>query len=415
MPLSESLNEFEVAYVLFRFPVLTETFVANEIWALQQQEGIKVRLLSLLKPKDEPIHPLSEQLATDVWYAPDIFSRRLWRAQLYFLTRSPRRYLRLLVQLLRQTYPTRFLDLFLKRATFFLKAIASAYQLKNTSVKVIHTHFAWLSGAAARIISELLDLPFTVTVHAYDIFSTENDLLCFATSAAERVIAISEFNKQTVLQTCPTVKERTLSVIHCGIDLDLFHPSIRTDNETLSILAVGSLTPKKGHRYLIQACRQLKADGVDFRCTIIGGGPQEPKLKQLIREYNLEGQIDLSGPRKQPEVIKACQQHDLFVLACAVLPSGARDGIPVVLMEALAMQMPVISTPVSGIPELVRHGETGWIVPERDAAAIAEAITHLAADKSLRERLGHNGRVLVEREFEIQGNAAQLAAVFRQI
>jgi len=409
------MGELDVAYVLFRFPVLTETFVANEIWALRQQAGIKVHLFSLLKPKDEPVHPLSEQLVEHVNYAPDVHTWRLWRAQFHFLVRSPGRYLTLLTELVTQPYPGRRANLFLKRVAVFLKAVALAYELKNTPVRLLHTHFAWLSGAAARIISELLGRPFTVTVHAYDIFSSENDLLCFTTCAASRVVAISEFNRQTVLECCPDVKERIATVIHCGIDVDMFCPMARADAEPLSILSVGSLVAKKGHKYLIQACQQLKANGVDFRCSIIGGGSGEKALEQLIRECELEGLVDLKGPCKQSDVLNAYQEYDLFALACVVLLDGGRDGIPVVLMEAMAMQMPVISTPVSGIPELVRHGETGWLVPERDATALAEAITRLAADEPLRKRLGRNGRALVEKEFEIRGNAARLADVFRQV
>ncbi len=408
------MSELHVAYVLFKFPVLTETFIANEIWALRQQGRVKVHLFSLLKPKADPVHPLSERLATDVWYAPGVFAWELWRAQFHFLARSPGPYLALLAQLLGQAYPTWPLGLFAKRLVIFLKAVAVAYKLEAMPARVVHTHFAWLSGAAARIIATLRGLPFTVTVHAYDIFSIENDLLRFTARSANRVIAISEFNKQAVLDMCPGVKEEAISVIHCGVDLGLFHASTTTGSRPLSILSVGSLTAKKGHEYLIRACRQLKADGVDFRCAIIGGGPAEPALRQLIRECGLEGRVELRGPRTQPEVLCAYQEHDLFVLACVVASDGGQDGIPVVLMEAMAMQMPVISTPVSGIPELVRHGETGWIVPERDATAIAEAIARLAADQPLCERLGRNARSLVEKEFEIQRSACQLADVFRQ-
>lgn len=408
-------DPLEIAYVLFRFPVLTETFVASEVWALRQQPGISVRLLSLLEPKAGPVHPLAKQLSGDVLYAPTWHSWLLWRAQLYFFVRSPLRYLTLLVLLLGQPYPKQFLGIAAKRVGIFLRAVALARTLRELPVQLIHTHFAWLSGAAARVISQLIGVPFTVTVHAYDIFSTENDLLRFTTSSAARVIAISEFNKQAVLEKCPSVQEESISVIHCGIDLARFSPVPRQDRETLSILSVGSLVAKKGHKYLILACRELAANGVNFTCTIIGGGPNRQELEQLIRESHLEGKVELRGPCLQPEVLRAYHEYDLFVLACVVVSSGNRDGIPVALIEALATQMPVISTPVSGIPELVRHEETGWIVPQRDALALAEAISRLGSDRELCWRLARNGRALVEQEFDIEFNAIRLGNVFRQV
>lgn len=409
----EKVAPLKVAYILFRFPVLTETFVANEIWEMQQR-GVRVHIFSLLRPKDEPVQHVSQQLVKDAQYAPELWSWRLWWAQLYFLIQSPRAYLGLLAALIRQPYrrPYRIP----KRLFIFLKAVALAYVLKDMSVQLLHAHFAALPGAGTRIIAELLGLPFTVTVHAYDIFRS-SDFLCFTTSSAARVIAISEFNKRSVLNMCPAVKEQSVTVIHCGVDLERFRPSDAVDkgNKPLLILSVGGLVPKKGHAYLIRACHQLKGKGLDFQCSIIGGGPGEESLSKLVRELDLEDMVKLSGPCTSDDVLRAYREHDLFVLACVTLPSGDRDGIPVVLMEAMAMQMPAISTSVSGVSELVRHEETGWLVPERDVDAIVEAVTRLAADKPLREQLGRNGRALVEKEFEIRRNVTQLADVFRQV
>lgn len=403
-----------MAYVLLRFPFLTETFVADEIWEMQQQ-GVPVRLYSLLRPPEEPVHPTSQHLAKDTQYAPEFFSSRLWWAQIYFFVRSPIKYITLLVQLIRQPYPRSFGALFLKRGFIFLKAVSLALALKDASVKVIHSHFAWLSGAAAMVISSLLDIPFTVTLHAYDIYAS-NDLLCLIVRSASHIIAISEYNKQMVLDACPGIEGDAISVIHCGINLDLFTPRARIHREgPLSILSIGSLIEKKGHEYLIRACRQLKARGIDFRCTIIGKGPSEGSLRQLVRDCNLEGYVVLAGSRPRDDVLDAYHRSDLFVLASVVGRSGDRDGIPVVLMEALAMQTPVISTEVSGIPELVRHNNTGWLVLERDPTAIAEAIAELAYDDRLRARLAHNGRALVEREFDIKGNVSRLINVFRRV
>lgn len=410
------MDILNIAYILLRFPHLTETFVADEIWEVQQQ-GVRVSLFSLLKPRQGPVQPTSKRLAKDTRYAPELWSWRLWWAQLYFLARSPFVYLALLTRLVRQPYPKRFLFLFFRRMLIFLKAVSLAYELKDTSVKLVHTHFAWLSGAAAWVISKLLDIPFTVTVHAYDLYSS-NDLLHLTVCSASRIVAISEYNKRMVLKMCPGLRESLISVIHCGINLERFAPPARSGNNgqgPLSILSVGSLIEKKGHEYLIQACQQLKARGVDFRCTIIGKGPDEEFLRQLMHDHDLEDRIVLIGARQQDDVLAIYRDSDLFVLASVVAQDGDRDGIPVVLMEAIAMQIPVISTRVSGIPELVRHKETGWLVPERDVMAIANAIAHLASDDKLRLHLAHNGRALVEREFEIRSNVSRLISVFRQV
>jgi colanic acid/amylovoran biosynthesis glycosyltransferase len=144
-------------------------------------------------------------------------------------------------------------------------------------------------------------------------------------------------------------------------------------------------------------------------------GPREDSLRQLVRDCDLEDRVVLAGAQRRNEILDAYRASDLFVLACVVGRSGDRDGIPVVLMEALAMQVPSISTQVSGIPELVRHKETGWLVPERNASALADAIVTLADDGKLRADLARNGRSLVEKEFEIKANAGRSLDVFRKV
>jgi glycosyltransferase involved in cell wall biosynthesis len=305
-----------------------------------------------------------------------------------------------------------------RRLAVFLKAVYLAKELEGSQVKLVHTHFAWLSAAAAMVISRLLDLPFTVTTHAFDIYSVRNDLLRLTSTAADHVITISEFNKQAILQKCPKVKEGRIDVIHCGIDLDEFQPSVKRHDPTsgvLRILSVGSLLEKKGHEYLVQACGQLKAQGIDFHCTIVGEGGLRRKLESLVKDLGLEDVIMLAGSRKQAWVRDALENSHLFVLACAVACDGDRDGIPVALMEALAMEIPVISTSVSGIPELVHHGETGLLVPEKDATALAAAMAHLAEDEALRWQLAGNGRKLVVAEFGIRKNAARLVNLFHRV
>lgn len=412
----QSLN---VAYILLHFPYLTETFVAEEIRAIQA-EGIDVHIISLLKPGPGLVQSLSQQLLPYTWYAPGLLAPRLWRAQIYFLFKSPRLYWSLLAALLRQPYPRQPPILLVKRLIVFFKAVAVAHYLQDTETQLLHAHFAALPGAAAGIITRLLGLPFTVTVHAFDIYCrVKNELLYLVTSQADHIIAISEYNRQHVaaLGTCSA---KAISVIHCGVNLAQFEEqhqrqTERSPSEPFSILSVGSLVPKKGHVHLIAACHLLQQRRFDFVCNIIGSGRNKLALEQHIQAYGLQNQVKILEYCPHPEIIAACRQHDLFVLASVIAREGDRDGIPVVLMEAGAVGMPIISTQVSGIPELIHHNETGWVTPPGDPAALADAIVTLAADPALRARLGQNARDFVRAEFDIKGSARLLATLFRTI
>jgi colanic acid/amylovoran biosynthesis glycosyltransferase len=410
------MQSINVAYILLHFPHLTETFVAEEIQAIRSQ-GINVRIISLLKPKPGPVQPLSQQLLPCTWYAPDLLTLSLWRAHCHFLLKSPRLYLGLLAHLLRQPYTRTSLTMLAKRLVTFLKAVAVSHYLEGSDTQLLHAHFARLPGAAAWIIARLLDLPFTVTVHAFEIYSYKNDLLRLVTSQASRVITISEHNRRQIAALTARPAE-AISVIHCGVNLAKLWEQSRREakrpaGDLLRILSVGSLVPKKGHSYLVAACDLLKKRGFDFACTIIGGGPSEPILQQQIQVRGLQNHVNLLGARPHPQIMAAYHQHDLFVLASVVAPGGDRDGIPVVLMEAGALGLPIISTRVSGIPELVRHNETGWLVPPSDAEALADAITALGTDPVLQGHLGQNARALVQAEFSIERNALLMAALLQ--
>jgi glycosyltransferase involved in cell wall biosynthesis len=407
------MSGIEVAYVLLRFPQLTETFVAEEIHHVQSL-GVKVRLFSLLAPRQELVHPVSAELLPQVCYVPGLHAPSLWGAQIHILLQDPVRYCRLLWHLLSQPSPHRSFRP--KRLVTFLKAVWAARELQKTPVQLVHSHFAWLSAAAGAIVSQLLDLPLTVTTHAFDIYSIQNDLLALTTQLADRVVTISEYNKQAMLEVVPNLEADQIEVVHCGVSLEKFQATTRPSNvQTFQITAVGSLILKKGHEYLIRACGELGKNGIDYRCVVVGDGALKQPLQALISQLGLDERIVLKGPQSQTWVRDRLQETDLFALPCVVEKNGERDGIPVVMMEALAMEVPVVSTSVSGIPELIRHEETGLLVPERDASALAAAIARLAQDKGLRCMLATNGRALVEREYDIWKNARRLVELFQQV
>ncbi len=399
------MQPLKVAYILLYFPKLTETFIAGEITSMQSHKYVDVRIISLLSPKKGPVQVASQRLLQDTSYAPALLSGTTWHAHFYFVRKSFHLYQTLLTTLLRQPYRNQPLRALLQRLVVFVKAVSVAYSLRDSDIHIFHTHFAWLPGAATWICARLLNRPFTVTVHAYDLYSNKNDLLPLVSREASHVIAVSEFNRSHIAQL-DTRASSGISVIHCGVGQATFaeHSKHRIDRAPLTavrLLSVGSLVPKKGHHDLISACHLLRARGIDFSCTIIGAGPDERILRQSIQAYDLARQVRLIGARSASYIMAAYQEHDVFVLASVVAPDGDRDGIPVVLMEAGRAGLPVISTALSGIPELIRHGDTGLLVAPEDPIALAAAIEVLAGDPGMRQRMGTNARLLVEDQFDI--------------
>lgn len=404
----------KVAYILFRFPCVTETFIAEEMQKIQD-EDVEIVIYSLLSPKKELIQPVSEKLLPLVRTAPGVMHLSLWAAQARYLFKSPKTYFGLLSELMNQ--PASFGIIYLKRLATFLKSIWIAKDLETRNPRMIQTHFAWLSAAGASIVSQLLNIPFTVTTHAFDIYSVENDLLTLVTSKAARVVTISQFNKQAMLEKNPLLTPDKIKIIHCGVDLSFFSKNkiSSTLNAPPQITSIGSLIVKKGHEYLIRACALLKEQGIPFHCVIIGSGFLEGHLKELIRRLDLEKEVELAGPQPQQWVRDRLAASDVFALACVKEEKGGRDGIPVALMEAMATGIPVISTPVSGIPELIDDGKTGLLAAEKDPESLAKGIARLFQDRELRETLRENGFSVVMSQFDIRKNVAQLSRVFKEV
>lgn len=402
----------KAAYVLLRFPCLTETFVAEEIQKMQAA-GIEVCIYSLLASRDNLIQPVSVSLLPFARTAPNLLHPALWAAQLQYLFHSPRTYFNLAAILLKQPSPRR--SVFFKRLAIFWKSVWIARDLEKRRIDLIHTHFAWLAAAAGWIAGSLLEVPYTITAHAYDIYSEKNDLLPLTARNAARVITISQKNRQAIKEFVPGLPEEKIQVIHCGVDLDYFtwQPAgFPFPPSPLQITSVGSLIEKKGHEYLIRACDILKREGFPFRCNIIGAGELEQELTALVRQLGLDGMVTLTGKRSQDQVKTRLSVSNVFILACVRTSSSDQDGIPVAMMEAMAMGVPVISTPVSGIPELITHGVTGLLVNERDPEGIARSVTSLVQDTALRTTLQVEGRKLVEKEYNIITNVDNLKQIF---
>lgn len=405
-------NNLKVAYILSRFPRLTETFILREMYWIRQFE-VDVHIFSLLNPLPTPVHQQAEEMMPYVHYSPFFLSRALILAQFHFIFLSPLGYLRALLGAIWQTYREPLV--LLRVLLLFPKSVYFARQMEELGIDHVHAHFVWVNGVAAGIASDLIGVTFSLHPHAFGLFMRDQINVRRQLEQATKIVTVSEFHRAYITDLCPGLDPDDIEIVHYGLETDRFRPSPEsTDNGIPHILSVGSLVEKKGHEYLLAACALLAEKGYEFQCSIVGVGSLQESLQIRIEHYKLDDKVNLLGGKEQAEVLDLYRQSDIFALACVVARDGDRDGMPNVLIEAMAMQIPVVTTPVTGIPELVRDGESGLLVPERDVAALSQALERLIQDKHLRRELGAKGRERVLNGFDIRQTAAKLAAIFHE-
>jgi colanic acid/amylovoran biosynthesis glycosyltransferase len=296
------------------------------------------------------------------------------------------------------------------------KALAAAWRLRRAQVDHIHAHFANQTADCAAIAGAVSGIPFSFTAHAYDIYSTalrmRNTTLGWKVRRAARVMAVSDFAAALLRAYLPPTAAERVHTVRVGIPLELF----RTEpppppGGPLRLLCVARFFEKKGLDTLIDACAVLRERGVEFELRLYGDGPLRPVLAARITQLGLGRHVLLGEAIVQEEVARAMKACHVFVMPCRQDRTGDMDGIPTVFMEAMATGRPVVSCDISGIPELVRDGDTGLLVPPDDPPALAAAIARLAADHGLRQRLGERGRALVERQHDRRLNTRHLLEI----
>ncbi|HYE71985.1 MAG TPA: glycosyltransferase [Blastocatellia bacterium] len=419
-----------VAYILKGFGRTSETFITNEIFLLEKL-GLRLSLFSLLRLTGQQQHAVHSEIKTVPEYLPEtssLESEGLWRWLRHNIARFSQAHARLF-----QKRPVTYLTTLLETLTFcfryrhswrpekrfikeFLQAgYIAARVLNESSVRHLHAHFAHTCTTVAMFASRLSGLPFSFTAHAKDIYLKSlnpGDLLRMKINRAKFVVTCTQANHQYL---SAFTNKTPIHTIYHGLDTKQFAYTKRhheTDHNPL-ILSVGRFVEKKGFTYLVEACHLLKQRGYDFECQIVGGGDGYLKQVQaLISELQLEDVIRIHPPVTQEELKTTLQRATLFALPCQVIESGDRDGIPNVLVEAMATGLPVISTNISGIPELIKDGVNGLLVPERNAEKLADAIERLMNDASLRESFSEAGRATVCSDFDAERNVQRLYRLF---
>jgi colanic acid/amylovoran biosynthesis glycosyltransferase len=410
-PLKKSQG-LKVAYIMSRFPKLTETFILYEMLAMRQQ-GFQVEVYPLLREREEVMHPEAVQFVEIAHFQPFI-SPPIVRANLYFLLKKPFVYLKTFWDLLRANWGS--FNFFTGVIGIFPKTVLFAYQMHADHVQHVHAHFASHPAAAGFIIRRLVGIPYSFTAHGSDLHR-DRHMLREKVAEAAFVAAISEYNKELIIAECRGNYRQKVHVVHCGVDTEVFRArSHETPYEKGSkpfmILCVGTLHEVKGQAYLIEACRQLQEKRFKFECHFVGDGPDKETLTKLVEQAGLSDKIRFHGRLTRDEIARLLLDADVLAAPSVPTSDGRREGIPVVLMEAMGSGVPVIGSDLSGIPELVNDQLTGLLVPPRDATALENALERYIKDQDLRRRLGQAGREKVLEEFDLNDNAARLALYF---
>jgi glycosyltransferase involved in cell wall biosynthesis len=395
-----------VLYVVSLFPCWSETFIVREIHELISR-GVDVRILSLRHPSESLVQTDAQALLGRVIYPPTgvALGVRAFREFLAAPRRSAREVIGLGGLLLRDPVA------WLKSLVVWWRTLASLDDVRRLRVQHIHAHWATYPSTSALWMADRVDCRFSFTAHAHDIFVNDH-MIKLKLDRAAFAVTISSFNRHYLAERISPRATEVMRVVHCGVPTQRLRLE-RAGRLPGRILSVGRLDPIKGFEHLIDACAKLAERGLLFECHIVGEGPLRPSLEQRIARLGLQGRVLLLGARPQEQVQAAMREASAFALACVVTPTGDRDGIPVALIEAMATGLPVVSTDVSGIPELVIDGVTGRLAPPGDAQALAECLSELLSDQPRAEQLALAARAHVEREFDVATEAGKLHVAFR--
>jgi glycosyltransferase involved in cell wall biosynthesis len=403
-PKGSAAPKGRAAVVLKGYPRLSETFIAQEIHALEQR-GLDILIVSLRHPTDKTIHPVHGQIAADLLYLPEYLYQeplRVWHAwrrarRLAGYRAARRQWLR---DLVRDKTPN--------RVRRFGQALVLAAELPP-DIDRLHAHFLHTPASVTRYAAMMTGLGWSVSAHAKDIWTTPEWEKREKLAAADWAVTCTAAGHAHLAALAP--RPDSVALCYHGVALDRFPPPAdrpargaedadgRDPAHPVVLLSVGRAVAKKGYDDLLAALALLPKD-LAWRLVHIGGGALAGKLKAEAARLAIGARIEWRGARPQPEVLAAYRAADLFVLAAKIAPDGDRDGLPNVLVEAQSQRLACVATRLSGIPELIEDGASGLLVPPGDRAALASALARLIGDPGLRARFGDVGEARVRALFD---------------
>ena len=404
-------SEFRLTYVIGTYPRLTTTFIDREIRVLRGL-GIPLQVISIRRPNGL-LSGEQKILQSDVYYVLPASTRAVLWSHLSFMISRPLTYVGTFMHLVSRPHPASAT----RRRTIlhFGLGVHIARMLRDRyPTDHIHAHFVDRATLVALVAARLLSIPFSATAHGTDIY-VDPVLLPEKMAEAKFIAAISRYGESHLRATVPDGSRPSLRCIYNGIEVHRYRPQERPRREPRLLLAVGQLKETKGLRYLLEACAHLRDRGSEFDCDIVGEGPLRRGLEEMIDHLDLRDRVSLLGSLPHEVVMERYAQASIFVLPCVTGSDGARDGIPTVVLEAMAMGLPVVSTDLSGIPEAVLHGTTGLLVEPKDPDALADALGKLLDDEELCGRMGLEGRHRVVETFDSEINVRKLLQEFMRL
>jgi colanic acid/amylovoran biosynthesis glycosyltransferase len=387
------------AYLFERFPSFGQTFCYREVAELDRQD-IAPPIFSIRDPKDEPPQDWDTRIVERVHYLPE-------EKELLEEVRRAAKKEKIGADIVAAV------DEWGRRADFLrlYQAVHVGLRLRQMEINHVHAHFAGMAARTAFWINKFFSITFSFTAHANDIFSPRQFEIGLdkLVDRACAIVTETDFAARFLRERFSHRADR-VHRIYNGLDLAEFGRADFSSTPPL-IIAVGRLIPKKGFGDLIRTCALLAERGKSFRCEIIGEGPLNDELRRQIGELCLQNNVVLAGAQPQTQLRRRLAAANVFVLPSVIDPDGGMDNLPTVIMEAMATRLPVVSTNIGGIPEMVVENETGFLVQSGDAKAMADAIETVIGDCSSATRLGHSGYERVRALFSIENNVRELCAL----
>ena len=397
-----------IAYLCSEYPAVSHTFIFREIESLRQA-GMTVHTATIRKPANLSVMTPAEQ--DEAKRTLVVLSQPLsgmLRAHVHCLIKSPAGYIRMAFEALRPAFSGPKKPI--KAAAYFMEAGILLKWLHELEIEHVHEHFGSTTAIVAMLMKAYGGITYSMSIHGPDIFyGIDSAMLEEKVCKASFVRCISHYCQSQVMRISPPSNWQRQHIVRCGVDPETYTPRPDPCNEKPHLLCVGRLVPAKGQHLLLEACRRLQKDGMRFHLTLVGDGPDRETLEQFRDKHGLSRMVTFTGALGQEAVRKHYDSADIFVLA------SFAEGVPVVLMEAMAKEIPVISTRITGIPELIDHGHDGLLATPGDTSDLALQIRTLIDHPEMRQKIGKAGRQTVERRYNQHLNNSKMVDLFEQV